>query len=228
MLFGGGARPADDVVTHDRNNKRYRNSRSSSILGPFSFGSSVIVAVLLFGLVVALVDPFRGVEGFHIPQTTTRGVQPTARGFGACPHYSKANALGSTQKQQRGNGVVAGLLRAAASSGTEASNESSATSGSNAESATTTATFDVDTALFCAGLAFDTYVEPDPDSSRWERGVSVVLCCVVLCNSCLALHSDAMRFCSVVAAFFFLLPGNWSCPINQPDRFIVACLVAFF
>jgi len=30
--------------------------------------------------------------------------------------------------------------------------------------------FDVDTALFCAGLAFDSYVEPDPDSSRWERG----------------------------------------------------------
>jgi len=30
--------------------------------------------------------------------------------------------------------------------------------------------FDVDTALFCAGLAFDAYVEPDPDSSRWERG----------------------------------------------------------
>ena len=34
--------------------------------------------------------------------------------------------------------------------------------------------FDVDTALFCAGLAFDAYVEPDPDSSRWERGVSRV------------------------------------------------------
>lgn len=31
-------------------------------------------------------------------------------------------------------------------------------------------TFDVDKALFCAGLAFDAYVEPDPDSSRWERG----------------------------------------------------------
>jgi len=36
-------------------------------------------------------------------------------------------------------------------------------------------TFDVDTALFCAGLAFDAYVEPDPDSSRWERGVSIVV-----------------------------------------------------
>ncbi len=32
--------------------------------------------------------------------------------------------------------------------------------------------FDVDKALFCAGLAFDAYVEPNPDSSRWERGVS--------------------------------------------------------
>ena len=38
------------------------------------------------------------------------------------------------------------------------------------------AEFDVDTALFCAGLAFDAYVEPDPDSSRWERGVSRLLC----------------------------------------------------
>lgn len=36
-------------------------------------------------------------------------------------------------------------------------------------------TFDVDKALFCAGLAFDAYVEPDPDSSRWERGVSSAL-----------------------------------------------------
>eukprot|EP00538_Stauroneis_constricta_P013941 CAMPEP_0119568144 /NCGR_PEP_ID=MMETSP1352-20130426/38021_1 /TAXON_ID=265584 /ORGANISM="Stauroneis constricta, Strain CCMP1120" /LENGTH=130 /DNA_ID=CAMNT_0007617491 /DNA_START=107 /DNA_END=496 /DNA_ORIENTATION=- len=30
--------------------------------------------------------------------------------------------------------------------------------------------FDLDTALFCAGLAFDAYTEPPPDSSRWERG----------------------------------------------------------
>jgi hypothetical protein len=40
---------------------------------------------------------------------------------------------------------------------------------------TTTATaklFDIDTALFCAGLAFDSYVEPPANSSRWERGVS--------------------------------------------------------
>lgn len=35
---------------------------------------------------------------------------------------------------------------------------------------TTNKLFDIDTALFCAGLAFDSYVEPDPDSSRWERG----------------------------------------------------------
>ena len=32
--------------------------------------------------------------------------------------------------------------------------------------------FDLDTALFAAGLAFDSYVEPPADSSRWERGVS--------------------------------------------------------
>ena len=43
--------------------------------------------------------------------------------------------------------------------------------------ATTTATtttnkepFDLDTALFCGGLAFDSYVEPPANSSRWEKG----------------------------------------------------------
>ena len=32
--------------------------------------------------------------------------------------------------------------------------------------------FDLDTALFCGGLAFDAYVEPPAHSTRWERGVS--------------------------------------------------------
>ena len=32
--------------------------------------------------------------------------------------------------------------------------------------------FDLDLALICGGLAFDAYVEPPADSSRWERGVS--------------------------------------------------------
>jgi hypothetical protein len=31
--------------------------------------------------------------------------------------------------------------------------------------------FDLETALFCSGLAFDSYVEPPSNSSRWERGV---------------------------------------------------------
>lgn len=45
-----------------------------------------------------------------------------------------------------------------------------AASTDSESSADSTKSFDVDTALFCAGLAFDAYVEPDPDSSRWERG----------------------------------------------------------
>ena len=32
--------------------------------------------------------------------------------------------------------------------------------------------FDLTTALFCGGLAFDAYAEPPANSSRWERGVS--------------------------------------------------------
>lgn len=35
---------------------------------------------------------------------------------------------------------------------------------------TTTKEFDLSTALFCGGLAFDSYVEPPANSSRWERG----------------------------------------------------------
>ena len=34
--------------------------------------------------------------------------------------------------------------------------------------------FDLSTALFCSSLAFDAYSEPDPNSSRWERGASGV------------------------------------------------------
>lgn len=56
-----------------------------------------------------------------------------------------------------------------------------AASTTSESSADATKRFDVDTALFCAGLAFDAYVEPDPDSSRWERGVSVPeSCCFVV------------------------------------------------
>jgi hypothetical protein len=32
--------------------------------------------------------------------------------------------------------------------------------------------FDLDTAVFCGGLAFDAYSEPPQDSTRWEKGVS--------------------------------------------------------
>ena len=56
-------------------------------------------------------------------------------------------------------------------------------------------TFDVDKALFCAGLAFDAYVEPDPDSSRWERGVSDIMCYLLL----------AFRFPLHLSYFSFLL-----------------------
>jgi hypothetical protein len=36
---------------------------------------------------------------------------------------------------------------------------------------TSTTAFNLTTALFCGGLAFDSYTEPPKDSSRWERGV---------------------------------------------------------
>ena len=40
----------------------------------------------------------------------------------------------------------------------------------NDDEAVRRSAFDVASALFCAGFAFDSYVEPPEDSSRWERG----------------------------------------------------------
>ena len=42
---------------------------------------------------------------------------------------------------------------------------------SSPNSSTNTRSFDLETALFAAGLAFDSYLEPEENSSRWERGV---------------------------------------------------------
>lgn len=49
--------------------------------------------------------------------------------------------------------------------------------------------FDLETALFCSGLAFDSYIEPAPNSSRWERGVgfAVKTNCFVFCFFWLAI-----------------------------------------
>jgi hypothetical protein len=44
---------------------------------------------------------------------------------------------------------------------------------------TDTSVFDLGTCLFCAGLAFDAYVEPPENSARWEkgsRGLKVAFC----------------------------------------------------
>jgi hypothetical protein len=46
-----------------------------------------------------------------------------------------------------------------------AATESSVSSNNNNKEC-----FDMDVALFCGGLAFDAYVEPAANSSRWERG----------------------------------------------------------
>mmetsp|Transcript_3437 Transcript_3437/g.5267 ORF Transcript_3437/g.5267 Transcript_3437/m.5267 type:complete len:506 (-) Transcript_3437:862-2379(-) len=43
-------------------------------------------------------------------------------------------------------------------------------SSSSSSSTTTNMKFDLNTALFCGGLAFDAYVEPPQNSSRWEKG----------------------------------------------------------
>ena len=46
--------------------------------------------------------------------------------------------------------------------------------------------FDISIALLCGGLAFDAYVEPDNNSSRWERGssgVNVAFCSVPFTRS---------------------------------------------
>ena len=54
------------------------------------------------------------------------------------------------------------------------STRSTALRATTADESTSTSTikknFDLATALFCGGLAFDSYVEPPANSSRWEKG----------------------------------------------------------
>ena len=60
--------------------------------------------------------------------------------------------------------------------------------------------FDLETALFCSGFAFDAYTEPPANSSRWERGVSTretrghtVLYCILMSFLCLLI--TVLLFC---------------------------------
>lgn len=76
-------------------------------------------------------------------------------------------SIGTKQKQQHQQTC---LFVASSSSLTDDDNDSS-TDRETAEKGTCDK-FDLDLALFCGGLAFDAYVEPPADSSRWERGVS--------------------------------------------------------
>ena len=63
--------------------------------------------------------------------------------------------------------------------------------------------FDLETALFCSGLAFDSYVEPPENSSRWERGVCDALLSVCdFQNLILFLTSIVASMFCVVISFF--------------------------
>ena len=61
------------------------------------------------------------------------------------------------------------------SSSDETDSDSNTNNTKNIDFALQNGKFNLNTALFCAGLAFDSYVEPPQDSSRWERGVSYIV-----------------------------------------------------
>ena len=113
------------------------------------FGIGLLSSWMWMALVALLSFPVCGVEGFHTIATTK--TTPTAKRM--FPRIPASELQLQLPNSSRVKSKVQVLLRATSTDATEAA-------------------FDVDTALFCAGLAFDAYVEPDPDSSRWERGVS--------------------------------------------------------
>jgi len=63
--------------------------------------------------------------------------------------------------------------------------------------------FDLETALFCSGLAFDSYIEPESNSSRWERGVSISL--TSFWTGCMLWHHSWLMF-SCLCSTSFLFP----------------------
>ena len=109
-------------------------------------------------LVAFLSLPLRGVEGFHTIATTT-AMATKGRMVPRIPASESQLQLPLPNRHDAGNRNRNGI-------------PSRLQSRVLLRATSTDAAFDVDTALFCAGLAFDAYVEPDPDSSRWERGVS--------------------------------------------------------
>uniref|UniRef100_A0A7S2IF45 Fungal lipase-type domain-containing protein n=1 Tax=Helicotheca tamesis TaxID=374047 RepID=A0A7S2IF45_9STRA len=89
--------------------------------------------------------------------------------FSVLPSSLKMSARGTAAaggawalRRGRGAGSIATSLSAAAFDADDVKGEADAVNRSQK--------FDLTTALFCGGLAFDAYAEPPPDSSRWEKG----------------------------------------------------------
>jgi len=110
------------------------------------------LATTILGISLVLLSSMAVVEGFQHNKIVSTGL------FGR----SSADALVVPTLNSNNNN-----RRMAKNSFLRASTDLATTTDSSTHQKNT---FDVDMALFCAGLAFDSYVEPDPDSSRWERG----------------------------------------------------------
>lgn len=133
-----------------------------------SAGSSVAVSALSIILVlIATILHFSLFESLQV----------SAFAPPSCPHQPCL----ATPTRPRSTSITTSTLWSATEESTVPadSQQQSLQSASSALSRTSTAGtgggFDIDTALFCAGLAFDSYVEPPSNSSRWERGVRALL-----------------------------------------------------
>ena len=76
------------------------------------------------------------------------------------------------ENRRRHHYLSASRLYASSSSDSSNSNSNSNSSTVSRKCPPSQPPFSLPTALFLAGLAFDAYVEPPPNSSRWERGSS--------------------------------------------------------
>jgi predicted lipase len=99
-----------------------------------------------------------------------------------CPKVSILASKSTTHLHRHGipasartvfSGRTANTLLALKESPIETTDDDSSTASSNTTISDTKKSktkFSLATALFCGGLAFDTYVEPPSNSSRWEKG----------------------------------------------------------
>jgi len=118
-----------------------------------------------------------GVTGFVIPFSSTRrhNTVPSSSSTRWSPGSTstfRPTRIGSASSNAKSHDRASRVLQ---SSSTDTDTDIAETDMSNSKPSSIQSkqynqTFDLTTALFCGGLAFDAYAEPPANSTRWERG----------------------------------------------------------